>query len=128
MLDEPNANLDAIGERALSEAVKAAAAQGAAVVVVTHRPALLEAASRIAVLQDGKIVKDGPRSEVLRPVAVQGGQRRQSPALASEPSPAPQTAAKAVRPSQAQSAAQSAAPSGAQPTAQPAAPQSIWSF
>lgn len=65
VLDEPNANLDANGEAELRRAVEALKAQGRTVVVVTHRPGILPAVDKIAVLRGGEIVSFGPRDEVL---------------------------------------------------------------
>lgn len=47
LLDEPSSALDAGSERLVIEAARAEAAAGRAVLVVSHRPALLDAADRI---------------------------------------------------------------------------------
>lgn len=65
ILDEPNASLDSQGEEALSAAVIAAKARGAAVMVVTHRQSALREADRLAVMKNGMIEHQGPRGEVL---------------------------------------------------------------
>lgn len=65
VLDEPNAHLDEIGEQALAQLVLGLRAQGATVLLVTHRPAILAAADRVVVLQAGRVRLDGPRDEVL---------------------------------------------------------------
>jgi PrtD family type I secretion system ABC transporter len=65
VLDEPNANLDANGEAELRRAVETLKKQGRTVVVVTHRPGILPAVDKIAVLRGGEIVSFGPREEVL---------------------------------------------------------------
>ncbi len=69
LLDEANASLDAEGEQAFAEAVRAAAARGAIVVMVTHRTGTLALASHVLVLAGGRQTAFGPRAEVLRPVA-----------------------------------------------------------
>ncbi len=79
VLDEPNANLDVAGEHALFKAVRRAANDGATVIVVSHRPALLEAADQVAVLQAGRLAAIGPREEILKPRPVAQKQER-SPA------------------------------------------------
>jgi len=39
-------------------------------VVATHRPAVLKWVDRVVVLENGRIVRDGPKNEVLvKPVA-----------------------------------------------------------
>lgn len=65
VLDEPNANLDAMGEADLRRAVQALKAQGRTVIIVTHRPGILAAVDKLAVMRAGQIVTYGPRDEVL---------------------------------------------------------------
>lgn len=65
VLDEPNSALDAEGEAALSRAILAARARGAAVIIVAHRTGVLQAADRLLVLREGAIEMIGPRAEVL---------------------------------------------------------------
>lgn len=65
VLDEPNANLDGRGEAALSDALYRAKAGGATLVVVTHRPSLLESVDKILVLREGRMEAFGPRDEIL---------------------------------------------------------------
>jgi len=69
VLDEPNANLDVPGERALSEAIKAVRGRGGIVVVITHREAVLEAVDHLLVLQDGQVDVFGPKEKVLEHLA-----------------------------------------------------------
>lgn len=76
VLDEPNSNLDADGDAALTEAIRQARARGAVVVVVAHRPGALEAVDRIAILNEGRIVAMGPKEQVLRSIM-----RQPSPAI-----------------------------------------------
>ncbi|HEY0053623.1 MAG TPA: type I secretion system permease/ATPase, partial [Caulobacteraceae bacterium] len=66
VLDEPNAHLDAEGEAALTRAIAAAKARGAAVLVVAHRGGVLPICDRLLVLRDGVVEIDGPRDEVLQ--------------------------------------------------------------
>jgi len=71
VLDEPNANLDAEGELALAAAVAAARNRGAIVVLIAHRPNILQAVDHVMVIQDGRMAAFGPRDEVLRKTTVQ---------------------------------------------------------
>jgi ABC-type protease/lipase transport system fused ATPase/permease subunit len=77
VLDEPNSNLDAAGEKALADAIVAAKEAGATVIVVSHRPSLLASTDNIAVLNQGRIVKTGPRDQVLSELG--GGKLTNSP-------------------------------------------------
>ena len=77
VLDEPNAHLDAPGDAALTRVVRALRASGAAVVVITHRAAGLEAVSRVVTLERGRVVRDGPRPEADG--AEEGGARLAPP-------------------------------------------------
>ena len=54
VLDEPNSNLDAVGEQALSETMQRAKTKGVTVVVITQRPALLNSVDRVLVLRNGR--------------------------------------------------------------------------
>tara|TARA_R110002012_G_scaffold322025_2_gene553838 strand:- start:19865 stop:21598 length:1734 start_codon:yes stop_codon:yes gene_type:complete len=65
VLDEPNSNLDQEGESALMAAVLAAAARGAAVVIIAHRAGVLARVDRLLMLRDGAVQLEGPREEVL---------------------------------------------------------------
>jgi ATP-binding cassette subfamily C protein len=55
VLDEPNANLDHVGEQSLVETIEAAKRAGAAVVLITHRPTILAAVDRIVMIKEGRI-------------------------------------------------------------------------
>ncbi|HEX4709767.1 type I secretion system permease/ATPase [Phenylobacterium sp.] len=65
VLDEPNASLDAEGEDALLKALDAMKANGATVVIISHKPSIFRAADRMLVLRDGRIELFGPRDQVM---------------------------------------------------------------
>jgi ATP-binding cassette subfamily C exporter for protease/lipase len=65
VLDEPNSNLDDVGEDALLKTVQELKSKGSTVFLITHRTGILAAADRILVLQDGKIVVDSPRDKII---------------------------------------------------------------
>ncbi|MGO4571243.1 type I secretion system permease/ATPase [Microvirga sp. 2TAF3] len=65
VLDEPNANLDTEGERALIRAIEAARADGAIVILIAHRPSIMQVVDKLLVLQDGRISQFGPRASVI---------------------------------------------------------------
>ena len=64
LMDEPTSSMDAQSEMAFLRQLRDAAA-GCTLVVVTHRPAVLELVSRIIVVDNGRLVLDGPRDQVL---------------------------------------------------------------
>jgi len=66
VLDEPNSNLDAEGELALSSAILNVRARGGIVVVIAHRPSALAAVDKVIVLANGQMRAFGPKDEVLR--------------------------------------------------------------
>lgn len=65
VLDEPNANLDAEGEEALMGAIDALKANGATVVIISHKPGVFRAADKMLVLRDGRVELFGPRDQVM---------------------------------------------------------------
>jgi PrtD family type I secretion system ABC transporter len=65
VLDEPNAFLDAEGEIALVEAMRAARARGATVLLVAHRRSILEIVDQLLVLEGGRPTMFGPAKEVV---------------------------------------------------------------
>ena len=69
VLDEPNSNLDAEGDEALTRAVRGARERGAIVVVVAHRPIGIEAVDQLLVLKDGRMQAFGPKETGARPGA-----------------------------------------------------------
>jgi ABC-type protease/lipase transport system fused ATPase/permease subunit len=74
VLDEPNANLDGSGEQALMRALAAARKAGSTLVVISHRPGILEGADKILVLRDGTVEMFGPRAEVFARLGRGGAQ------------------------------------------------------
>ncbi|MFJ4387389.1 type I secretion system permease/ATPase [Pseudomonas sp. NPDC089408] len=73
VLDEPNANLDDVGEKALVDALAELKARGATVILISHRPNVLCAVDQILMLRDGGVHMLGSRDEVfnaLRKAAV----------------------------------------------------------
>jgi len=66
VLDEPNSNLDAEGEAALTEAIAGVRRRGGICVVIAHRPSALAALDLVLVLADGRVQSFGPKDEVLK--------------------------------------------------------------
>ncbi|MDB5643892.1 MAG: prsD [Hyphomicrobiales bacterium] len=65
VLDEPDAHLDARGDQALNEAIRALKESGSTIVLVAHRPSMMRHVDRIVVLDEGRLQLVGPKAEVL---------------------------------------------------------------
>lgn len=65
LLDEPNSNLDEVGERALAHAIQQMKQAGSTVFVITHRTNILSQLDRLLVMQGGLISMYGPRDQVM---------------------------------------------------------------
>ncbi|MFJ3367127.1 type I secretion system permease/ATPase [Pseudomonas sp. NPDC086251] len=77
VLDEPNSNLDTVGEAALASAIAQMKAQGTSVILVTHRSSALAQADKLLVLNEGRLQAFGPSQEVLKALS---GAAAQAPA------------------------------------------------
>lgn len=73
VLDEPNSNLDDVGEQALVQALRSIKSEGGTVMVITHRTSVLAAVDKLLLLQAGQLVAFGPRDEVIQALKQQGG-------------------------------------------------------
>lgn len=69
VLDEPNSNLDAGGERALAQALLRAKKKQITVVTITQRAALLRSVDKIMILHNGAVQAFGSRDEILPMIA-----------------------------------------------------------
>ena len=73
VLDEPNSNLDAIGDDALMRAIMACRERGATLVIMAHRPSAIAAVNKVLVLQNGSVAhfgdKDAVLNQAVRPAA-----------------------------------------------------------
>ena len=68
VLDEPNANLDEVGEGVLAKAIDFMKKAGSTVIITTHRPRLIGVVDNLLVLRNGKQVGYGPAQEMLNAV------------------------------------------------------------
>jgi ABC-type protease/lipase transport system fused ATPase/permease subunit len=84
VLDEPNSNLDADGERALKNAIQALKAAGRIVVLASHRPEVLSVMDIAMVMYGGRLIACGPRDEVFRRVAQFSNAAQTSPGRSAE--------------------------------------------
>jgi ATP-binding cassette subfamily C protein LapB len=65
-LDEPSGSMDLASERQLIKQLKVAFDRDTTLIVSTHRFSMLELADRLIVIEQGKIVADGPRDQVIQ--------------------------------------------------------------
>ncbi|MBX9409670.1 type I secretion system permease/ATPase [Pseudomonas baetica] len=65
LLDEPNSNLDEVGERALASAIQELKLTGATIFVITHRTTILSQLDRLLVMSAGGVSMYGPRDQVM---------------------------------------------------------------
>src|SRR3954465_3950164 len=73
VLDEPNSNLDAEGDEALSRAIMSVRARGGIVVVVAHRPSAIAGVDLLLMMNQGRVAAFGPKDEVLSRVLQRDG-------------------------------------------------------
>ena len=66
VLDEPNSNLDADGDAALTKAIQGVRARNGIVIIVAHRSSALIAADLVGIIQNGKLVAFGPKNEIIQ--------------------------------------------------------------
>ena len=65
ILDEPNSNLDVEGEQALAAVVGGLKAAGVTLILISHRPSIMEKVDKVLVLKHGAQDLFGPRDAVL---------------------------------------------------------------
>ncbi|MBB3220866.1 type I secretion system permease/ATPase [Pseudoduganella umbonata] len=137
VLDEPNSNLDDVGEQALLAAINDLRQRGKTIVLITHRTSAIAITTKLLLLRDGGVELFGPTNQVLQALQqkqqqatqkLQAAQGKAPGAAQAQPPAQPQTPAQAqaaqaqAQAAQAQAAAkaQAAQVAQAQPQAQPA--------
>ena len=65
VLDEPNSNLDNIGEQALRRSLVLLKQRGCTILIVAHQPNMLRSADKVLVLRNGLVADFGERDTVL---------------------------------------------------------------
>lgn len=88
VLDEPNANLDEQGEMALAQGILKLRQMGKTIVIMTHRPNVLQVTSKLLILDGGVVKAYGPTKEVMDAMASARNQAS-APAQSSQPTPLP---------------------------------------
>lgn len=92
VLDEPNSNLDDQGEAALVKAIRVLKESNTTVIIITHRPSILQVTNKLAVIRDGLLEVFGDTNDVLsKMAAAQAANAQAANAQAQQPqSPQPQ--------------------------------------
>ncbi|MBU0584820.1 MAG: type I secretion system permease/ATPase [Alphaproteobacteria bacterium] len=65
-MDEPSGSMDLASERILIKQLKQAFDISTTLIISTHRHSMLEIVDRLIVIDQGKIVADGPKDQVIR--------------------------------------------------------------
>lgn len=73
LLDEPTSAMDAQGELEVIERLRTFVADKT-LIVITHRPALLDLVDRVIMLDNGVVAADGPKAELRRQRAAYAGE------------------------------------------------------
>ena len=64
IIDEPTNSLDGETERVMTDYIKESYSKKT-MIIATHKPSLLHLVDRVLIVNDGKIVADGPRDKIL---------------------------------------------------------------
>lgn len=75
IMDEPTSAMDVQSEKTVINNLKSLD-QELTLIVVTHRPSILELVDRVIVLDGGKVATDGPRQQVIKPVVAEAGSQQ----------------------------------------------------
>lgn len=84
VLDEPNSNLDDIGELALVKAITELRQRGKTIVLVTHRTSIIGITNKLLLMRDGIGQLFGPTDQVLAALSQQQAQQLTQAASAAE--------------------------------------------
>lgn len=107
VLDEPNSNLDDVGEAALTQAVLKLRQAGKTIVLISHRPNIIRVTNKLLMLRDGVVAAFGPTEDVLKALA-KAQQDAQAQAQPQQQAAQPTAIPEAIQ-AQAEDAAQQAA-------------------
>ncbi len=92
VLDEPNSNLDEIGEQSLVQAVLDLRRRGKTIVLITHRPSILGATNKLLVLKEGSVQAFGPTQQVMAAIQEANKKAIEAAQAARAATPAPAAA------------------------------------
>lgn len=75
VMDEPNSNLDADGDKALANAITELKKRGAIVIFVAHRQNILEKANKLLLMRKGEMVAFGKPEDIVKAMKAKSGQQ-----------------------------------------------------
>lgn len=78
VLDEPNSNLDDVGEQALLAALIDLRKRGKTIVLITHRTSIISVTNKLLLLQDGTVKMFGPTNQIIEKLTKQQQQAQQN--------------------------------------------------
>ncbi len=78
VLDEPNSNLDDVGEQALLAAIIDLHKRGKTIILITHRTSIISATNKLLLLHDGMAKMFGPTNQVMEALAQQQQKAQQA--------------------------------------------------
>ncbi|HQU98093.1 MAG TPA: type I secretion system permease/ATPase [Nitrosomonas sp.] len=78
VLDEPNSNLDDVGEQALLNAIIDLRKRGKTIVLITHRTSIIGVTTKLLLMQDGMAKMFGPTKQVIEELTKQQQQAKQA--------------------------------------------------
>jgi ABC-type protease/lipase transport system fused ATPase/permease subunit len=85
VLDEPDANLDIEGEKALARTILTLRAAGRIPIVISHRPNVLGAVNMALLIYGGRMIAFGSRDQVFEQIARSSGRKASSSSVSSVP-------------------------------------------
>lgn len=77
-LDEPTAHMDTVSEASFIKSFRSWLSPSTTLLIATHRSTLLDIVDRLIVIEDGKIVADGPKARILKQINAGLGNTRKS--------------------------------------------------
>lgn len=78
VLDEPNSNLDDVGEQALLAALVDLKKRGKTIILITHRTSIISVTTKLLLLQDGSAKLFGPTNQVIEQLSKQQQQAQKA--------------------------------------------------
>jgi ATP-binding cassette subfamily C protein LapB len=79
-LDEPSGSMDLASERLLIRQLAQSFDRSVTIIISTHRFSMLELVDRLIVIDQGRVIADGPKAQVLQALSRPAGEPQSAPA------------------------------------------------